>query len=137
MLESLAGSWWVFALAAAAIYILHLYRRARLSQAPPEDPREGFMHSLSAWIRIHSMFAIGIIGSVFGVLIAVTQLGGWSLLALGTLDPIVLVNLGIVALSGLHIAGIEFSSVIWIVTFVVLGVGGYYFGGFWRNRHYD
>lgn len=134
MREVIATNWHLIALGLVAIYVLHLYRLGRLTQ-PPAEARGNFWTSLGGWIRIHSFKLFGAIGAILGGFFTLTQLGGWSILALGNLDPVVLLDFVVLSYVGAEIAGLNLPTFAWFAIGIGVVAIGVRFGGFWKNRN--
>ena len=131
---TIAAEWWPLGVLAVTTYVLHLYRRARLTE-PPNESHGGFWSELLTWANLDLKRAFGVLLAGLGGIELFARLAGFSLLGLTTLDPVVLSELATVALTALHFFGVTLPTWVWGVVIVSVFAGGAYVGGFWRNRN--
>lgn len=137
--RQVASVWPTVLIGAAAVYLLYLYRRARLTEPPLEGRKrgEGFLNELRIWATLDVKRVLGIVGAFLGIGVALLKLTGWSVLALFNLDPFVLANLGTMLASGLTLAGVDLPLFVWVGLVGGLFVLGLGYGTVWKNRHFD
>ena len=130
---AMVETWWPIGAALVAVYILHVYRRARLSE-PPSEAKGNLGSEALAWARLDFKRFVALVGGVIGGGVVAAKLAGFSVLGLLTLDPVVLADLAAVVLAALHLSGIKLPPIAWAGIIGGIFAVGLVLGDFWRRR---